>query len=63
MGKLLAKLTGGRPMKRVGFAFYDQVSGVPVHYWVDHFGRYWLAEGSCSIFRVPAGNMKNWVHA
>lgn len=46
-------LTGGRPMKREGFAFTDIVSGLPVHRYRDAFGNLWLADnGSWSLFRV-----------
>ena len=48
----LMKLTGGRPMKFEGHAFTDHVSGEAVRYYVDFFGRRWLATHSWSSFRV-----------
>lgn len=48
----LCWLTGGRPMLYQGYAFRDVVSGKAVHYWVDHYGRHWLAEHRWSRFRV-----------
>jgi len=50
---MLWKLTGGRPMTRLEFAFTDRVTGKSVHYWRDRLGREWLAEGAFSLFRVP----------
>ena len=44
--------TGGRPMQRIGHAFTDNVSGKEVDYYVDKFGRFWMAEGPWSLFRV-----------
>ncbi len=52
--KLLWKLTGGRPMRREGFAFTDKVSRISVSYWTDRLGRRWMAEGAWSFFRVLA---------
>ncbi len=45
-------LLGGRPMKRVGFAFTDRVSGRSVNYYRDRYGRYWMAEHGWALFRV-----------
>lgn len=45
-------LVGGRPMQRLGFAFTDKVSGKPVFYWRDAFGREWMAEHRWAWFRV-----------
>ena len=50
---MIKYLTGGRPMKRVGFAFVDVVSGNMVFYYQDLFGRKWMAERCWAIFRVP----------
>ena len=51
----VAKLTGGRPMKREGYAFRDVVSGRGVEYRRDLLGRLWLADGGpWSLFRVKA---------
>lgn len=52
--RAVARLTGGRPMKLEGLAFVDKVSGRPVNYYVDSFGRRWMAEGRWSRFRVLA---------
>lgn len=52
MMALLAKLTGGRPMRRDCLAFVDCVSGRSVCEWTDKIGRRWLAEGPWSLFRV-----------
>lgn len=52
MGESFARLTGGRPMKRLGHAFVDKVSGRDVFEFEDRLGRYWLAEGAWSFFRV-----------
>jgi hypothetical protein len=54
MRRLLAHLTGGRPMERLGFAFIDMVTRERVWYWRDAFGRVWLATGAWSRFRIPA---------
>lgn len=50
--KLLRILTGGRPMRRIGYAFTDIVSGKAVYRWEDRYGRKWLAEEAWSLFRV-----------
>ncbi|MGN8022088.1 hypothetical protein ACTJJ7_15400 [Phyllobacterium sp. 22229] len=52
-GRVMGKLTGGRPMQNIGCAFTDVVSGKPVYYWVDTLGRSWMANGAWSLFRVP----------
>lgn len=49
---ILARLLGGRPMRLVGPAFLDRVSGCMVNYYEDRFGRAWLAESRWSLFRV-----------
>ena len=54
----LGLLLGGRPMQWLSFAFTDSVSGKPVHYWRDRLGRYWLASGKWSLFRVET--QKRW---
>lgn len=48
------RVTGGRPMRDVGHAFTDHVSGNAVRYWRDRLGRVWMAEGAWSLFRVRA---------
>lgn len=45
-------LTGGRPMKRVRYAFTDAVSGKEVFYFRDDIGLNWLAEKPWSWFRI-----------
>lgn len=52
MIKFLMKLTGGRPMRKIGYAFADKVSGKSVNYYVDYFGNVWMANGAWSKFRV-----------
>lgn len=52
MKNLFWKLTGGRPMKLIGFAFTDRVDGRAVNYYIDKFDRLWLANGPWSRFRV-----------
>jgi len=50
-------ITGGRPMKDIGCAFIDVVSGKKVHDYIDQFGREWMADnGSWSFFRVRTGS-------
>lgn len=44
----------GRQMDREGLAFRDVVSGRPVYYFVDAFGRRWMAEHRWARFRVRA---------
>lgn len=57
MTAIISHLTGGRPMKREGYAFTDKVSGKGVEYRRDSFGRLWLADGGAwSLFRVRANN-------
>lgn len=51
---ILAKLFGGRPMKREGLAFVDKVSGASVNFYTDRLGRRWIAENAWSLLRVPA---------
>lgn len=50
--KWLYKITGGRPMTLIGFAFFDCVSGEQVYYAADKFGREWLSNGRWSWFRI-----------
>ena len=45
-------LCGGRPMERGAFRFTDCISGKPVYYFADHYGRVWLATHAWSWFRV-----------
>jgi len=52
--RVLYRITGGRPMTNVGYAFSDAVSGQPVYHFIDKLGRHWLAHGQwSSFFRVP----------
>ena len=52
--RLFYTITGGRPMTRLEGAFTDRVSGEPVSYYRDAFGRRWLANDDYSFFRVLA---------
>ena len=49
---LVSRVTGGRPMKRIEYRFTDLISGSPVYYYEDTFGRVWLATDAWSWFRV-----------
>lgn len=44
-------LTGGRPMKRIGFAFTDVVTGESVYIYEDYFGRTYIANEGFTLFR------------
>ncbi len=48
----LWRLTGGRPMKHEGTAFFDRIGQRNVHFFIDKFGRRWLAEHRWAQFRV-----------
>jgi hypothetical protein len=50
--RLFSQLTGGRPMVRMEYRFTDHVSGKPVYYYKDAFGRVFMATGAWSLFRV-----------
>ncbi len=51
--KILAYLTGGRPMQLVDRClFVDVVTGYEVGVYRDFWGRGWLAENRFSLFRV-----------
>lgn len=52
-------LTRGRPMTKYGYALTDQVTGEPVYFFVDAFGRNWMACHSWSLFRVPVDRELN----
>lgn len=54
MKRLFYKLTGGRPMKRLGYDFTDVVTGEEVCYYLDAFGREWLATSPWSGFRMKS---------
>jgi hypothetical protein len=41
-------------MRFVQTEFVDQCSGRTVSLYADRLGRWWLAEGSCALFRVRA---------
>lgn len=45
------RITGGRPMKLIGFAFINVVDGRAVNYYIDKFDRIWMANGPWSRFR------------
>ena len=51
--RLRAYVTGGRPMKRVEYRFTDMITGHPVYYYEDTFGRIWMATSAWALFRVP----------
>lgn len=53
---IVALLTGGRPMKRRCHAFMNAVSGQPVFYYEDAYGRLWMAESRWDLFRVRANS-------
>jgi hypothetical protein len=47
------RLSGGRPMTFITFAFTDVVSGKPVNYYQDrHKQKYWMANGRWDKFRA-----------
>ena len=50
--RFLAYATGGRPMKRLDYRFTDHISGDPVYYYEDTFGRIWMATSAWALFRV-----------
>jgi len=50
--RMLAYLTGGRPMRRIEYRFTALISGKPVYYYEDTFGRIWLAESAWAMLRV-----------
>ncbi|MER9652509.1 hypothetical protein NKJ26_03190 [Mesorhizobium sp. M0152] len=52
--KFLFWIAGDRPMRRIGTAFIDRVTGEPVHYFVDEYGSLWLATHRWSLFRIPS---------
>lgn len=60
MRRLFFWLTGGRPMRRVGFAFTDVVSGDAVYVMEDTYGRLWLAEGPWGSVRVETRG-RHWL--
>jgi len=51
--RLLARITGGRPMVQKEYRFSDPW-GRAVYYYQDKFGRMWMATSSWAWFRVPA---------
>lgn len=48
---VMMSVTGGRPMERKSYAFFDIVECKPVFYYRDLFGRYWLATSPWAWFR------------
>lgn len=56
---MLKQLLGGRPMRYESSAFTDRVSGARVNYYLDRFGRRWMAESRWALFRVPAHPTKD----
>lgn len=55
--RLLAHMTGGRPMARGEYRFTDPWGG-PVYYYQDKFGRVWMATSAWAWLRVPALHAK-----
>lgn len=52
----LNRLLGGRPMALTNdLGFRDRVSGKMVGFYIDVFGRYWMAESRWGWFRVETG--------
>lgn len=49
---LFYRLTGGRPMKLIGFAFTDDKDHRAVYYCLDKFDRLWMANGRWARVRV-----------
>lgn len=53
LARLFFRITGGRPMKREGFALFDYVAQKGIFYYRDRDrGVRWMAEGAWSLFRV-----------
>jgi hypothetical protein len=55
LGRVLDKLSawaGQRPMRFIDTVFMDKVTYRIVNLYRDRAGRYWLAHGSWSLFRV-----------
>lgn len=55
MKKLLYSIysiTGGRPMKRVQYCFYDAIGRRDIHEYIDGFGRRWTAHSAWAWYRV-----------
>jgi hypothetical protein len=52
MKRLVGYVTGGRPMKRLEYRFISLLTGEPVYYYEDTFGRVWMATSAWSLFRV-----------
>ena len=50
--RILTWVLGGRPMVYEAYAFHDSVSGKPVCYFLDRYGRRWLAFNEWSRCRV-----------
>ena len=61
MSRWLARLLGGRPMRRVAPAFVDPVTGDRVSVFRDYFGRWWLAVGPWDAFRVACRRPRAWL--
>lgn len=59
MIKILAHITGGRPMVKGDYRFVDIITLKPVYYFKDYFGREWMAHHRWSLFRVPRPTLKD----
>ena len=56
LGRLLWKLTGGRPMTYIESLFVDVGTGAAVNLYADRLGRHWMATSRWALFRVlPTG--------
>lgn len=54
---LIYFLTGGRPMMKLNrIGFMDVVNGRMVNYYIDKWGRKWMAQSEWSFFRVRLTN-------
>lgn len=53
-------LTGGRPMRFSRMAFRDVVTGEMVCYYIDGYGRWWMATNRWALFRVKVSGIPNW---
>ncbi len=61
--RLFYWISGGRPMQFICPGFTDVVSDNKVSLWRDRNGRFWLAEGPWSSFRVADNEPKAWFEA
>lgn len=57
------RFTGGRPMSCLAWCFQDVVMRGDVFLWADAYGRFWLAHGRWSRFRVASESPEIWLDA